>query len=217
VIQVKINGKDCQIPTELSEISLGSYIEFQENHKSFIEKYNEGFFDLAIKDGYQAIAAVVEGFDADDADEIAIGAYSKDSKEGTLLHILYLINALITTYFPEPLNENGYKFSYDGKEWIVPILKLYDGTINPDLTFGQYIEAMETIRMCNSVEEKTSSVQFSEYLRVLASIVREYGSSREETVLSLRQRCDDMAKYFEKIDMKSGLDVFFFLNGTITI
>ena len=39
----------------------------------------------------------------------------------------------------------------------------------------------------------------------------------EETVLSLRQRCDDMAKYFNEIDMKSGLDVFFFLNGTINI
>jgi hypothetical protein len=217
VIQVKINDKICEVPTEISEISLSSYIEFNEHHKAFVEKYNAGFLDIAIQSGYKAVAAVVEGFDQEDANEIAVGKYSKNSKEGTLLHLLYLINSVIVTYFPEPLNENGYKFTYKEKEYVVPMLKLYDGTINPDLTFGQYIESMETIRMCNSQEEKTASVQFSEYLRVLASCVREYGSTREETLLSLRKRCDDMAKYFKDIDMKSGLDVFFFLNGTISI
>ena len=217
MIEVKINEKLCQIPTELSEISLSSYIEFTEYHKLFVEKYNSGFLDIAIQDGYKAVASVVEGFTQEDADEIAVGKYSKDSKEGTLLHILYLINSVIVSYFPEPLEEKGYEFTYQDKKYVVPILKLYDGTVNPDLTYGQYIEAMETIRMCNSVEEKTPSVQFSEFLRVLAAVVREYGCSREETLLSLRQRTDDMAKYFDKIDMKTGLDVFFFLNGTISI
>lgn len=217
MIEVRINDKLCQVPTELSEISLSSYIEFSEHHRHFIEKHNSGFLDIAIQDGYKAVAAVVEGFTQEDAQEIAVGKYSKDSKQGTLFNLLYLINSVIVSYFPEPLNESGYKFTYKDKEYVVPILKLYDGTINPDLTYGQYIEAMETIRMCNSQEEKTPSVQFSEYLRVLASVVREYGFTREETVLSLRQRCDDMAKYFKEIDMKSGLDVFFFLNGTISI
>lgn len=222
MIEVLINNKSCWVPTELSEISLSSYVEFNSYHKSFVDKYNEGFYDIAIKDGYSALACVVEGFDQIDAEEISIGSYAKESKEGTLLQLLYLINSVIVTYVPDTpslLNnsEMGYRFTYKDKEWVVPMVKLWDGTVNPDLTYGQYIEAMETIRLCNSLEEKTPTVYFSELLRVLAATVREYGTTRTETLISLRQNTDTLAKYFEQIDMKTGLDVFFCLNGTIAI
>lgn len=217
MIQVKINGNACWVPTELSEISLSSYVEFQEYHKSFIDKYNGGFYDIAIQDGYKAVACVVEGFDKLDAEEIAIGSYSKDSKEGTLLQLLYLINSVITTYVPDPPKEGSYKFDYMGKTWVVPMIKMYDGSFNPDLKFGQYIEAMETLRMCHSVPERTPEVIFSELTRVIGATVREYGYTREETLLGCRQTTEELSVFFEKIDMKTGLDVFFCLYGTITI
>lgn len=217
MIEVKINGKPCSVPTELSEISLSSYVEFQEHHKFFVDKYNEGFYDLAIQDGYKAVACVVDGFNQIDAEEISVGSYSKDSKEGTLLQLLYLINSVIVSYVPEPPTEIGYKFEYREKTWVVPMIKMYDGSFNPDLKFGQYIEAMETLRLCNSVGERTPLVVFSELTRVIGATVREYGYTREETLLSVRQSTEELSVFFEKIDMKTGLDVFFCLYGTITI
>jgi hypothetical protein len=218
MIKIKIEDHEMQVPTDCSEIKLSSYIEFNIHHSKFIQAYNENIGkEYEASEAVKALAAVIEGFDEEVAMKLTVGDYIPSDKERTINSLLHLINSVITQYEVPELKESGYFFEYKGKKWVVPILRYYDGRINPNLKYGQYIEAMETIRVTNAGEVKTPNDEFSEYLRVLAAIVREEGCSREETELSLRMLTDSNMQFFNDINMKVGLDVYFFLNGTINI
>lgn len=214
MIDISIKGNVYKVPTDVSEIKLSSYIEFTKHYNDFILKKNSNMDSAAIKDGVAAISCIIDNFE-EAAKEIEIGEYSAKSKNNTINGLMYLISSTIITYEPEPLSDAGYRFEYKGKNWMLPYFIDYSGKINPKLSYGQYTEAMETIRVCNSVEEKTLNIQFTEMLRLMASLVREEGYDREETLLSLRTLTDDNALYFSDIDMKTGLDINFFLSGTI--
>jgi uncharacterized protein YkuJ len=216
MIKIKIEECEMDVPTDCSEIKLSSYIEFNLHHAKFLEIYNaSGGVDYAASEAVKALSCVIEGFTEEVAYKLTVGEYNPSDKAKTINELMYLVNATITNYSCPDLTDSGYGFDYKGKRWLVPIVKYYDGRINPYLTYGQFIEVSETIRVQNIEEVKTPNQEFAEFLRVLSSVVREEGYFREETALSLRMMTDENMNYFQDIDMKSGLDVYFFLNGTI--
>lgn len=218
MIELKIEDHILKVPTNCKEIRLDSYIEFNIHHNKFVEVYNEGSGnEYAASEAVKALACVIDGFDDELAMKLTIGHYKPADKTKTINELLYLVNSVITSYqIPKVTDELKYTFEYKGKNWVVPFMKDFSGRVNPDLKYGQYIEAMETMRICNIKEAKTPEDNFTEYLRTLAAIVREEGYNREETVYTLRKLTDDQMTYFKDIDMEAGLDVYFFLNATIS-
>ena len=218
MIQLKIENHILDVPTDCREIKLDSYIEFNVHHKIFVEVYNDaGGNEYAASEAVKALSCIITGFDEELAMKLTVGNYKPSDKTKTINELLYLVNSVVTKYELPEIVGNKYTFEYKGKKWVVPFMKDFNGRVNPELTYGQYIEVMETMRVCNIQEVKTPENEFSEYLRTLASIVREEGYSREERAYTLRTLTDDQMMYFKDIDMQTGLDVYFFLNGTINI
>lgn len=212
MLKIEIQGKILEIPTSCKQIKLSSYIEFDMYHRKFVEAFNNGLHELAYKNAVDALKAVIVGFDEDLAKDLLFGEYSEKSRKDTIAGMLYLVYSTILSIEVTVPTEDGYFFDYKDKRYYVPMFKDYDGNINPKLKYGQYIEALETMRVC-SEKSDDPNVLFSQYLRILSASVS--CVEKDCSAIELRKCVDQNAKHFSDIDMQTGLDVYFFLGITI--
>jgi hypothetical protein len=221
---IKINGKDLRYPETASDIKVMQYIDFIKEHSKFNNEMS--IYETTLQLG-QCLSAffgidILEFKDIDSGID-DLNKYIKGSDEiiklNSIVGYVSGIAKIITDYVPATQTES-LNFTYKGKEWNIPQFKVSefsDEFLRPQLKYGTVIKIVESKRVASKIvgkdekgndKDPTGSNQLTELLYVVS-----YLATNDEIDPTIRD-INERIQYFKDIDMKSALDIFFFLTST---
>lgn len=205
MIILEIEGKQIELPSDLSEFKLSTYIPYLKalgKYRRAKEAEDPLAFDLAL----QAIKEVVPESALNDED------YSAASKMVVINTIIQMLDGVIVSFIPPNITEHGYKFVYKDKEYHVPFV-FFGDYVSPKMKYSLFLEAMQTLSDCSYDDDGT--IEFTSLCRIMAIFASE--ETNDETPFKLRHKIDEKTIYFEDIDTRTALEVDFFLGNLFKI
>ena len=208
----KVYGFD--LPTDVSEITFSAFVDFQAAYRKYAEhgtKHLLGAVSLLVKGPLQILPVALE---TDSAEMIQTGRALKIGEDLSLFRLFAYLVHLADSYKGEALNEVEYK----GDRYYLPHDRAARFLSRKALTAGEVLEVEET----RSVFEKQIKegdpegvFAFSMDLHTLAILLRPKGHQLPHNPAELDAYIDHMSKHFKDIDLKTVLDVRFFLIGML--
>ncbi len=241
IIRDKHKLGEINFPEKPEQVKLSKFIDFEFDLKSLFSNIKAGLSNQEIatlilnkkyhNTRYAEILNIICRF-LDIEPEIILGLpvdeYDFIEAKGLNLHNLLANIVMVTfSYVPPVITSETNKFQYKGETWTLPyFMKTFqlhlgkDAELNPTLRTGDVIEIQESLRVLDSASKDANqqgNYQFMKYLSILAILATKENETLPDTLKGIKVRKEERMKFFEDIDMVTGLNADFFLGCTLQI
>lgn len=220
MIQANLRSSDGELiasiplPESLAEMRLAQFVNFT-THAA-----KEG---NAIEVMLKAVSEFAE-MDLEQLAKAKVGnIYTEvENLDDTLRSLYGYISNLITSFEPALRTELDHKFTYQGQEYLIPIMRtvpLITGVVLPDLSVGEAVESLEVLRTLDLVTKENGdpegSERFTAYLKLLAILARKEGEKLPVKDAERERFIRERLIHFQGIDAKTALDIDFFFKNLL--
>ena len=203
------------LPTDVSEITFSTFVDFQAAYRKYAEhgtKHLLGAVSLLVKGPLHLLPVALE---TDKAEMIQTGRALKIGEDLSLFRLFAYLVHLVDSYEGEPANEIEYK----GERYYLPADRAERFLTRKALTTGEVLEVEETRavfeKRIKNEGDPEGVFAFTMDLWTLAILLRPKGHQLPHNPAELDAYIDRMSKHFQEIDLKTVLDVRFFLIATL--
>lgn len=194
-------SREITMPTEIYEVPLNRYLDFQDEVKVFssiIDKMDNGNVKELYKQSVASKARAICAFFGVDYEELQVRGGEPMAE---VIDIVFNdILELIGGYEPTNSDQDEYVFTHKGVSYkVVKALRLVD-----------FIESMEVQNGLNKANADESSLLYTEAVNLLATLALADGDKLDEDEYETEMRIEGRRAIFADIAFPIGLDVVFF-------